>query len=432
VGDANTSDTSGIYRNRQNLGQESYTPQEKLEFGQSYFWRVDQINTDSTVVKGKVWRFTIADYLIIDDFEGYTNYQPDDIFSMWSDGYEIDENGALVGYDDPDYVETEIAHSGKQSMPYSYNNSGTAKYSEASRAVGGSKDWTREGVTELSLWFKGNPAYVGGFTEAPAGTYTITASGVDIWDSSDQFHFAYKQYSGAGAIIAKVESVQNTNPFAKAGVMIRDTLDPDSINTALLVTPENGVRFQYRTATGDITDREFVEGVTAPYWVKLERTVGGLIRAYHSSDGVTWEMFPIKTITMDTPIYIGLAGTSHDAALTCEAKFSNVSFPDTNVDSQWTDQDIGITSNYPDPMYVAVSNTDGTSAMIYHDDPNAALIETWTQWTIGLKLFEDQGIDLTDVDRIYLGFGDENNLPSGGSGTMFFDDIRLYRPRVTP
>lgn len=432
VGNADITDTSGIYRGRQNLGEESYNPSEKLQFGQNYFWRVDQINTDSTVMKGKIWRFALADYLIIDDFEDYTNYQPNDIFSTWFDGYNIDENGALIGYDEPDFVETEIVHSGDQSMPYFYDNSGTTKYSEASRAVSGSKDWTREGVTELSLWFKGHPEYVGSFTEAPAGTYTITASGEDIWNDSDQFHFAYRQYTGAGAIIAKVESVQNTHPFAKAGIMIRDTLDPDSINTALLITPENGVRFQYRTATGGTTDREFVDGITAPQWVQLERTLGGIIRAYYSSDGITWEQLPIKTITMSTPIYIGLAVTSHDAELTCQAKFSNVSFPDTTLDSQWADQDIGITSNYPETMYVAVSNTNGTPAAVYHEDPDATLIKTWTEWTIDLKLFEDQAIDLTDVDKIYLGFGDKNNPPSGGSGTMFFDDIRLYRPRVMP
>jgi hypothetical protein len=135
---------------------------------------------------------------------------------------------------------------------------------------------------------------------------------------------------------------------------------------------------------------------------------------------------------MNTPMYIGLAVTSHDAELTCEAKFSNVSFPDTNVDSQWIDQDIGITSNYPEPMYVGVSNSNGPPAVVYHDDSNATLIETWTEWTIDLKLFEDQGIVLTDVDRIYIGFGDRNDPQSGGSGTMFFDDIRLYQPRVTP
>ena len=140
----------------------------------------------------------------------------------------------------------------------------------------------------------------------------------------------------------------------------------------------------------------------------------------------------MKTINMSTPIYIGLAVTSHDAELTCEAKFSNVSFPDTNVDMEWTDHDIGITSNYPEPIYVAVSNTNGIPAAVYHDDPDAALIETWTQWSIDLKLFEDQGIDLTDIDKISLGFGDRDNPQPGGSGKMYFDDIRLYRPGIAP
>ncbi|MCK4574380.1 MAG: LamG domain-containing protein, partial [candidate division Zixibacteria bacterium] len=155
VVDVDASDTSGVYRGRQNLGEESYTPTEVLEFNQTYYWRIDQYNNDATIGKGNIWTFTVADYLIIDDFEDYTNYQPDDIFSTWSDGYTIDENGALVGYDEPDFVETEIVNSGNQSMPYIYYNSGPANYSEASRAISNSKDWTREGVTELSLWFIG-------------------------------------------------------------------------------------------------------------------------------------------------------------------------------------------------------------------------------------------------------------------------------------
>jgi hypothetical protein len=76
-------------------------------------------------------------------------------------------------------------------------------------------------------------------------------------------------------------------------------------------------------------------------------------------------------------------------------------------------------------MYVAIN---GKS--VYHDDPNAVLTETWTQWTIPLREFADQGVDLANVDTIALGFGDKDNLRPGGSGTMFFDDIRLYRPQA--
>jgi hypothetical protein len=403
-----------------------------LDLGKTYYWRVDEANSTGGWDVGAVWNFTVIDYLVVDNFEDYNDYAPDDIFSTWTDGYGIDENGALVGYDAPDidagehFVETSIVNNGKQSMPYFYNNIGAVTFSEAYCAFSPGQDWTREGVEILTIWFKGHPAYVGSFVEAPAGTYTMTSSGTDIWSADDEFHFAFKEYTGNGTIIAKVESVQNTHEFAKAGVMIRDTLDADSRYTGLFITPENGVRFQYRNTSGGITDRQFVEGITAPYWVKLERTSGGLIRAYHSADGTTWERFTLTQVTMNTPMYIGLALTSHEATLTCEAKFSNVSFPDTNVDMQWTDQDIGMLSNEPESMYVTVADGSSTAATVYHDDPNATLIRDWTQWNIPLTDFSDQGVVLTDVGKLTIGFGGAANLQPGGSGLVFFDDIRLF------
>jgi hypothetical protein len=265
--------------------------------------------------------------------------------------------------------------------------------------------------------------------ENPAGTYTITSTGTDIWGGSDEFHFAFKNANGAVSIIAKVDSLQNTQEFAKAGVMIRDTLDPDSKYAGVFITPENGVRFQYRTDVGAVTEREFVEGITAPQWVRLERTTGGLIRAYYSADGTTWERFTLVQIAMTMPVYAGLAVTSHDINLTCEAVFSNVSFGNTTVGEQWNDQDIGMLSNKTTPMYVALYNSTGDPAIVYHDDPNVAQINTWTEWVIPLQMFADKGVDLTDVDRIAIGLGDRDNpQQNSGDGTMYFDDIRLYRP----
>jgi len=306
------------------------------------------------------------------------------------------------------------------------------KKPEAIRTFSTARDWTREGVGVLSLWFKGHPPYVSGFTEGPAGTYAMTASGEDIWATADEFHFAFKQVTGAGAIIAKVESLDNTHPFAKAGVMIRDTLDADSRNVAVLITPENGVRFQYRSTTGGITERYFEEGLTAPQWVKLERTAGGLVRAYHSEDGVTWTRFNLTQVSMDMPIHVGLALTSHVTDLTGEAKFSNVSFPGISVEPQWTDQDVGMLSNEAEPMYVTVGDGSGTSATVYHDDPDATLIDTWTQWNVPLTDLSNQGVVLTDVSKLAIGFGSVDNPLPGGSGLVFFDDIRLYRPMSQP
>jgi hypothetical protein len=409
---------------RQDYDDTSLILPEPLEFGRTYCWRVDEVNAppDSTIYKGDIWSFTTLNFLTVDDFEDYNDLS-NIIYETWIDGWDVETNGSIVGYPEPPAAEQDIVHGGDQSMPFFYDND--MKYSETERTLSGSeKDWTREGVEKLSLWFRGYPAYVGGFVEEPAGTYTLTGSGVDIWDNSDQFHFAFREFTGTGAIIAKVESLDNTDPFAKAGVMIRDTLDGNSRYVGVFITPENGVRFQYRNTTDGSTDRYFEEGITAPQWVRLERTAGGLVRSYYSADGNTWERFDLIQVRMDAPLYIGLAVTSHNAALTCNATFSNVSFPDTNIDLQWTDQDVGMLSNHPEPMYVALNGT-----AVYHDNPDAVLIDTWTQWTIPLQVFADEGVDLTNIDTLAIGLGDKTNLQAGdSSGTMFFDDIRLYRP----
>jgi len=77
-----------------------------------------------------------------------------------------------------------------------------------------------------------------------------------------------------------------------------------------------------------------------------------------------------------------------------------------------------------EPLYVALSNSTGTPAVVIHDDPAAVNIDTWTEWVIPLQEFADQGIDLTNVDSIAIGLGTRGN-----SGKMYFDDIRLRRPQ---
>ncbi len=421
------------YIGSRELGSESYEPG-KLQWDITYYWRVDEVNNinpESPWIGG-VWSFTTANFFVVDDFEDYNDYAPDEIFSTWIDGYGVETNGALVGHD-ADFsrgehiVEATIVHGGAQSMPYYYANVGAATYSEAERAFSPTQDWTRESVGVLSLWFRGNPGYMGGFVEGPTGTYTMTAEGADIWGNADEFHFAWKELSGAGSIVAKVESVSDTNPWAKAGVMIRDTLEPGSRHAMIVVTPGNGVVLQYRSNENSESESTAQEtGITAPQWVKLERTVGGLVRGYYSADGNAWtQLGTPQTVTMNMPMYIGLALTSHNPGVACEAKFSNITSDGTG---QWVDEDIGLLSNKAEPMYVTVKDSGGTAATVYHDDPDASLISTWTEWKIDLKEVGDAGVVLTDVSNLAIGFGGADDPQPGGSGLMFFDDIRLYRP----
>jgi len=94
---------------------------------------------------------------------------------------------------------------------------------------------------------------------------------------------------------------------------------------------------------------------------------------------------------------------------------------------------IGDRGNANEPLYVAVSNSSGTLAVVVHDDPDAATINTWTEWVIPLQTLAEKGIVLIDVDRIAIGLGTKGNMTiPGGWGKMCFDDIRLYQPAEEP
>jgi hypothetical protein len=448
----NATIASPEYKGPKALGEESYDPG-KLTLNTTYYWRIDEVNDVSpdSPWTGNVWSFTTGDFFVIDDFEDYDAGE-NQIWYSWHDGlgygvlgtdpyYAGNGTGAAIGDETtPSYTEETIVHGGGKSMPVSYDNNkqGYSKYSEVEYTLTNQRDWTEEGVTELSLWFRGYPA-PSNFIEGQAGTYTMTGTGADIWDIGpgageyhDEFNFAYKMLTGPGSIVAKVESVQNTNAWAKAGVMIRETLDGGSKHAFAAVTPANGVAFQGRIDPGGASFNTNQTGFTAPYWVKLERDAAGNFAAYHSANGSTWQLIqqgPATNIPMTSNVYVGLAITSHDAALRCEAVFSNVTITGS-VSGQWAYQDIGIITNDAEPLYVAVSNTAGTPAVVINDDPAAATIDTWTEWVIPLQAFADQGINLTNVDRIAIGLGTKGNITMpGGSGKMLFDDIRLYRPR---
>ena len=435
VTDAGASDTTGIYRGRQNTTE--FLPSERLEYNQTFYWRIDEYNNDDTVSKGRIWSFTVADYIVVDDIEDYNDYPPDRIFEAWLDGWDNPTiNGALVGYADPPFTEQTIVHSGGQAMPLFYDNN--LKYSEATLPLTETRDWTRQGVETLSLWFRGYPESFSTLTEQPAGTYTITARSGDIFGQSDSFHYVFKELSGIGSIIAKVESATNTSNSAKIGVMIRDTLAPDSKHAFTFIRPDGGIRFNRRMETFGTTTNSVENGLNFPHWVKLESQMGGTFTASHSSDGTNW--VPVNDLNlgssasfqMNLPLYIGLAVSSNNTEETIEAVFSNVSTTG-NVTGQWQSQDIDIARNDVEPMYVSVSNAGGNPVVVHHPDPAATQIAEWTEWNIDLQEFANQGINLANVDKFSIGFGDKNNPQAGGgAGTMYFDDIRLYRPRPQP
>jgi len=158
----NATTASPEYIGPRALGAESYDPG-GLAWDSGYAWRVDEVYATGTV-KGPVWSFTTAGFLLVDDFESYNDIDPPDpasnrIFEAWPDGFLTPTtNGAIVGNDLPPYAEQTIVHGGGQSMPYRYDNN--LKTSEATLTLVYPRDWTEQGVAKLSLWFRADSGNV--------------------------------------------------------------------------------------------------------------------------------------------------------------------------------------------------------------------------------------------------------------------------------
>jgi len=435
VEDADASDITGIYQGRQL--ETTYVPSEALQMGQTYYWRIDEYNADATISKGKVWSFTVAGYLIVDDFEDYNDYKPDRIFDTWIDGWQINENGSIVGYGTAPFAEQTITNSGVQSMPFFYNNTGGVAYSEAIRTFDSLQDWTRRGVQTLTLFFRGYPA---AFVEDPTGTYAMGAGGEDIWDVADEFRYAYKTLSGDGSITARVVSIEDTHEWAKAGVMIRDTLDNYSVHAFMCVTPSNRRSFQNRRIIAETSYQanSNIDAITLPLWVRVVRQ-GINFTGYYSEDEnhTVWIQQPTdentgddaspnpQNIVMSQNVYIGLAYTSHNVDAMGTAVFEGVETTGTVTGDDWQVTAIGadMPSNEAQPLYVVVRGGGVEKTVEHPDNPNAVQQYTWQQWDIPLSVLSDAGVTLSSIQDMTIGVGGSGQ---DGTGTLYFDDIRLY------
>jgi hypothetical protein len=185
-----------------------------------------------------------------------------------------------------------------------------------------------------SGWASSNIGAVGatGSASYSSGTFTVAGAGADIWGSADAFRFVYTTLTGDGSIVARVTTVQNVSSWTKAGVMLRETLDPGSQHALMLVSPGKGLAFQRRVATGGITTSTSGGAGTAPYSLKLTRT-GTTIAASISADGSHWTLVGTDTISMNPTIYVGLAVSSHIAGTPATATFAGTAVTATSTTS---------------------------------------------------------------------------------------------------
>ena len=171
--------------------------------------------------------------------------------------------------------------------------------------------------------------------------WIVRGSGSDIFGTADNFQFVYRRLQGDGSIIARVESIVRTDPWAKGGLMIRENLEQGSRFAGVYATPDYGVRFQARidTSKSALSDTSVSSleqrMLRAPIWIKLERK-GHQFRAYYATnrEGTVWApmVWNPQKITMSRIVYIGLAVTSHIMGSLCEVKFSDVAISGTEGD----------------------------------------------------------------------------------------------------
>jgi hypothetical protein len=154
------------------------------------------------------------------------------------------------------------------------------------------------------------------------GTFTARASGTDIWDTQDAFHFLYQPWNGDGEFVARVDQLEPTDGWAKAGIMLRQSLTPGSPHAMMVITPQNGAAFQWRAAANGSSDsRQGQSGLNPPTWLKLKRQ-GNVFSGYQSADGNTWTPIGSVALSLPSAIYTGFCLTSHNNNLRTRAVFS--------------------------------------------------------------------------------------------------------------
>jgi hypothetical protein len=234
----NADTSSPEYRGPRELGSESYDPG-KLPWDTTYYWRIDEINdlNANSPWTGPVWIFTTANFLIVDDFESYNDFNPDDpesnrIFNAWIDGFDNPAiNGSIVGYANPPFAERNIVHGGFQSMPFAYDNA--VGISEATYVLTDMRNWTENGVDRLVIWYIGDAAN----TPEPIyvvldGTAAVTNDNPNAAQAATwtEWNIPLQAFADQGVNLANVASItlglgNRANPIVGgAGMMYFDDI----------------------------------------------------------------------------------------------------------------------------------------------------------------------------------------------------------------
>jgi hypothetical protein len=408
--------------------------------GTTYYWRIDEVNDTepNSPWKGKVWSFSIPPKTAYnsDPADGAESVDPNAKLS-WTAGFGSKLHYLYFG-DNFDDVNNAAGGLPQGTLSYTPGPLKRAKtyywrvdeFDILETHKGNVWSFTTQGAVGNS-----NPANIAvDVTQSPILTWTpgIFGASHEIYFGSDKeavrnADTGSLEYKGAGDLGA-----QSYDP----GMLEWDTAyywRIDEVNNTNPDSPWTGILWSFTTANflivddfesyNDLDPAETDSNRIFNVWIDgFDDPTNGSLVGYDTPPFA--EQTIVHSGNQSMPLYYDNSVGYSEATLT-------LTYP-----RDWTEKGVttltiwfrGDSANTAETLYVALNG----SAVVNHDNPNAAQITTWTQWNIDLQAFADQGVNLANVNTIALGLGNKKNPVAGGSGTMYFDDIRLYQPATEP
>jgi len=342
-----------------------------LALGQTYHWRVDEVNDAETTTtwQSDIWSFSTPESLVVDDFESYNDLNPDDpesnrIFLVWIGGDDDPANGSQVGNDTFPFAEQFFVHGGDQAMPFFYSNAGGVTFSEAERTFADPQDWTKAAIQTLVLYLRADS-----LSQALDTTSSLTTDGSVGWFSQTANSYDGEDAAQSGGISHDEESLLQT------------------------------------TVSGAGTASFYWKVSSELDWDFLEFYIDDLLQDQTSGE-VDWQQM---TYTITAP-------GSH----TLKWRYMKDAAASGGEDTGWVDKfewDGGgqpaLIPGNTGQLYVKVNG-------VKLDYPgNVADIE-WMKWKIELADLASLGVNLQDVRTLAIGIAGDD-----ASGTLYFDDFLL-------
>ncbi len=403
--------------------------------GTTYYWRIDEVEADGTTKhKGLVWSFAVPPRTAYfpDPADGAEAVDPEGTLS-WTPGF-----GSILHYvyfgDNFDDVSNAAGN-----PPW-----GTTTYNPGTLELAKTYYW-RVDEFDIVETHKGD---VWSFTtEGAVGNPNPSNGAVDVkqipvltWVSGI-FAASHNVYFGTDADAVK-NADTSSSEYKGTRNLGAETYDPgklewdttyywriEEVNDANPDSPWVGLVWTFTTGSFIVIDDFEAYNDLNPDDPESNRIFNAWIDGYGDPTNGALVGNENPPFTEQSIVHSGFQSMPYyyDNSVGYSEATLTLTYP-----RDWTENGVdtltiwfrGSLANAAETLYVAING----SAVVNNENPDAAQTGTWTKWSIPLQAFADQGVNLTNVNTISLGFGNRNNPQAGGSGTIYFDDIRLYPP----